>query len=240
MAKAQDLIMLTIDGTHSFSAPRDLIWTLLRDPAVNKAALPGGERFESQPGSSAFVTLRIAVGPLKGVYDGRVTVVEQEMPHTVNLELLGTGEGTAYSGSGRLTLTEKNGCTLLAYSGEVAVSNHLGHASPRLLQTTANALVRQYLTAIDREVQQRVGRQSGFQPDTTLPAAKPRAAATIGMGDWLAEARRDRRIAAFAVLSGVIGSLSILGAVFVLREFGRWSVRRHTRRVATLLEGEST
>jgi carbon monoxide dehydrogenase subunit G len=230
--------MIEFEDVYTFDAPRDLIWSLLHDPAVTRKALPGGQRFDPIPPHSALVTLQVATGPLKGVYDGKVTTAEENAPESFRLMLLGSGEGKSFSGAGHFTLSESDGRTQLGYRGTVDVTDPLRQASPRLLQTTANALVRRYLEAVDREARQRMGLPPLPEVGRRTPTGGDARSATIGVHDWLAEMRRDRRVLIFLVLLLVLGSLASLGAVFVIIWIGRWGTRRYARHLAQLVDEE--
>lgn len=226
--------MITFEGQYTFDAPRDLIWSLLHDPDVARSALPGCERFASQSTADALVTLTLPVGPLHGSYDGRVTVVDAQAPLSFALALTGSGEGKSFSGDGRFTLSEKDGRTRLGYEGAVEVIDPLKGVSERMLQTTANALVRQYLESIAAQARAHLG----LPGEAQTAAAGTRASSTIDMQDWLAEMRRDRRITLLLLLLAVLGTLSVVGMVIAAVWIGRWSTRRNARHLARLVQEE--
>jgi carbon monoxide dehydrogenase subunit G len=220
--------MVEFEGSYVFDAPRDLIWSMLHDPAANRSALPGGERFTMSSPVEAQVTLSVALGPLRGVYNGKVTVVDAQMPHTFSLALKGTGEGIGFSGEGRFAMSETDGRTQLEYTGQVAVTDPLRQISPRLLQTTANALVRQYLEAIAAQARA----QMGLPPEVERaerPSEAERHPSTIDMGAWLAEMRRDRNVTLTIVVLAALASLSLIGAAFIASRISRWSTRRQAQ-----------
>ena len=228
---------VTFDGVYRFNAPRQLIWSLMHDPAVNKEALPGCERFQMNSAAGSAVTIHLDAGPVCGDYDGNVTVVDAQEPASFSLALVGSGEGRSFSGDGRFTLTDSDEGTRLRYEGDVEITDPAHPTAERLLQTTANALVRQYLEAIARIADVRQGLTPNA--DVTQPAPRPdRTSSTIGVQDWLAEVRRDRRIAIFLVALFFLGLLTFVGAVVVAVLIGRWSTRRYARYLAKLVDEE--
>lgn len=230
--------MITFEGHYTFDAPRDLIWSLLHDPDVARVALPGCERYASQSAADALVTLTLPVGPLHGSYDGRVTVVDAQAPLSFTLALTGSGEGKSFAGDGRFTLSEKDGQTRLQYDGEVEVTDPLKQVSERLLQTTANSLVRQYLESIAAQARAHLGLPLESRGDARPAGAGTRASSTIDMQDWLAEMRRDRRITLILIFVAVFGSLSVIGMLIAAVWIGRWSTRRYARHLARLVQEE--
>ena len=230
--------MIDFEGVYTFDAPRDLVWALLHDPAVTRKALPGCQRFEPIPPGSTLATLQIATGPLQGIYDGKVSTAIENAPTSFSLTLLGSGEGKSFSGEGHFTLSESDGRTQLDYRGAVNVTDPLLQASPRLLQTTANALVRRYFEALDREARQRMGLPPLPEVGHRASPVDATSSSTIDVRDWLAETRRDRRVLIFLVLLLVFGSLASLGAVFVAVWIGRWWTRRYARQLAHIADEE--
>lgn len=228
--------MIHIDGEYLFEAPPDLVWRLLHEPAALQEAMPGCERLITEGASGALLTVRLPAGPLHGHYDGRVTVVEALEPQTVALALHGAGEGRSFGGDGRLTLSAEGGRTRLHYTGHVAVTDPLNRSSTRLLQTTANALVRQYLEGLDTQARRRQGLP--ILDGREEHDKQGRSASTIDMADWLAELRRDRQVMLAIALVAVLGVLSLVGAGFVAYLGGRWYSRRYERHLARLLEEE--
>lgn len=230
--------MIDFEGDFTFAAPRELIWSLLHDQVALRAALPGCDYVVADGAGNALVALRVALGPLQGHYHGRVTVADAQSPTSFTLALGGSGEGLSFEGDGRFVLAAQGKRTRLRYTGQVRVADPHGRVTTRLLQTTANALVRQYLEALDDQARARLG--VPLAADEPAPDAPLRRASTIGMGDWLAEVRRDRQIALVLAAAALAGTLSLVGAAVLVVWFGRWSTRRYARHLAGLVKQETT
>ena len=227
---------MEIEGEYSFAAPRELVWSLLHDPGVIQQAVPGCEQFYQQSNGAYRLILNVAGGPFDGRYDGTINLEAAEPLRTFSLSLRGSGPQSVLSGEGTFSLSEEKDHTKLHYRGEVEVAGSVTAQSPRLVRTTANSLIRRYLEAINRQACELTGTAShnGLPPLEPLDTARKRS--TIGMQDWLAEIRRDRRVAVILLILAFLVALSGLGAVFVGLLVARWAARASANRLARVAD----
>ncbi len=230
---------MKIDGDYTFGAPRQLVWSLLHDPDTIRQAIPGCNQFRLQDDGRYSVVLNLDSGPLGGHYHGLVTLVDEQPVEAFSLSMTGSGPENIVSGEGRLILDEEDGKTKLHYEGDVDVAGGAAYQSSRLLRTTANSLIRNYLEAVDQQLGQITGSpgQNGLPP--LEPASAERKTSTIDMQDWIAELRRDRWVALFLLILLLFAALSFLGAVFVGLLLARWAARNFAGRVSRLAEERS-
>lgn len=231
---------MKIEGDYSFDAPRELVWLTLRDPVALAKAMPGCERFDQLSASTYDAALRINAGPLQGVFTGAVRLQDIDRPEGYEILLEGMGPEGPVRGSGRLALESYGEKTLLRYDGDVQVRSHLADEAPRLLQTSANALIRQFMEALDRqmEMQTRVHTTEVHPTATAAPSRRRKSRATIDAQDVLAELRRDRRIVALLAAGAVLLLFFLVGSLIFLRALWRWLSRSFARQVAEMVEEE--
>ena len=211
---------MRINGSYTFDAPRDLVWSLLHDHGAIRQAVPGCEHFHLHADGKYHISLNLPTGPFGGYYEGIITRLGERPQESITLAITGSGPEVVLSGEGSLSLEESRGQTLLLYEGDVEVSGQIPTRSPRLTRTTANFLIRSFLEGMDRQLCQLTGTavDNGRLPlERTTP--------TIGMEAFLAELRRDRWIAAAVLLFVLFSTLSVLGAVFLAFLTMRWLTR---------------
>jgi len=148
---------MKIEGTHELRAPRERVFQALTDPAVLQRCIPGCERLE-QTGENAYAaTLRTGVGAIKGVFQGNVRLEDMRPPTHYRIVVDGKGQPGFLKGAGDLDLEEKDGGTLIKYTGDVQVGGTLASVGQRMIQGAAKMLAAQFFTALGAEAQTEQG-----------------------------------------------------------------------------------
>jgi hypothetical protein len=143
---------MTLDGSHLFNAPRDRVWAAFTDPAVLARATPGCERLEPVGPDEFEATLSVGVSSVKGVYQGKLAILDKTPPEGYTLRVEGSGRPGFLKGEGRLTLTEQNGGTLVSLRAEAQVGGVIAAVGQRLLGAAARMLMEQFFSALEAEV----------------------------------------------------------------------------------------
>jgi carbon monoxide dehydrogenase subunit G len=128
-----------IEGVHTFTASRELVWSLLHDPVTIRQSLRGCDEFDQIAASVYIAALHIQRGPFKGQYRGQLKLESDELHYKSDFILEGEGPEGFVLGSGTLSLNEQDGSTTVQYVGDVDFAGFTAVESPRMLKTTANA-----------------------------------------------------------------------------------------------------
>ena len=113
--------------------------------------IPGCERLETTGENIYSTTLRAGVGSIKGVFTGNVRLEDLTPPNHFRLIVEGKGQPGFLKGSGDLNLEERDGGTVVAYSGDVQVGGTIASVGQRMLQGAAKMMATQFFTAIEAE-----------------------------------------------------------------------------------------
>jgi carbon monoxide dehydrogenase subunit G len=132
-----------IEGVYTFTASRELVWSLLHDPVTIKQSLPSCDEFDQIADSVYVAALHIQRGPFKGRYRGQLKLVSDELHDRSDFTLEGEGPEGFVLGSGTLSLNEQDGSTTVQYGGDVDFAGLTAVESPRMLKTTANSEFKQ-------------------------------------------------------------------------------------------------
>lgn len=146
---------MEVQGEYRFSAPRDVVYRMLLDPAMVEGAMPGCERFEPAGPGAYDVTMRLGITGLKGVYRGKVRIVDQSPPDSYDLLMTGSGAPGGVTGRARLVLLDEGARTLLRYRGDLAAQGRLASLGIQMLSGTAKMLIGQFMKAMDKEIRDR-------------------------------------------------------------------------------------
>jgi hypothetical protein len=206
---------------------------MLHDPRIIQKALPGCQAFDQISPSDFAATLHIQQGPLQGEYQGKIQLLDQQPNVWFSLSVNGTGFTGTISGKGRLQLAEKDGATVVEYAGNVDFLGPMSEHSHRILQTTANSLIRQFFEGIDREVQIQTGIHTTSLPDRpTLH----RSTGTVKMQDTIAELKRDRQTVGIVLGLVAFTFFTFTGVLVILLLLIRWAKRAFNQQVARIVQ----
>jgi len=160
-----------IDGEYIFDGPREQVWEVVRDPEVLAAALPGTQKLEQTGENEYEGVMNVRIGPVGGVFSGKVIISDEEPPESLTLTVEGRGNPGFVKGSGRVNLSDQGDHkTLMKYNGDLQIGGRLASVGQRLLDTTSKSMIRQGLEALNDALQAReAARIEGGEVDYTPP-----------------------------------------------------------------------
>ena len=131
-------------GEAFVPAAQEAVWAALLDPEKLAAVIPGCHALDRVGENEYRADVSVGAGPVKGRFKAAVTLSDMDPPNAATLSgaltgLLGLSEGT-----GRVTLTPRDGGTALAYDYRIEVSGTVAAVGGRMLEGAARALVRQF------------------------------------------------------------------------------------------------
>ena len=229
---------MKIEGSYPFAAPRDVVWPILTDPIVLASVMPGCETLETVGENQYHGILKIKVGPVQGKFQGDIVLADIHSPESYNITVNGKGAPGFVKGTGSLRLEADGDMTMLHYSGDAQVGGRLASVGQRLLDTSANAIIRQSLEGLGQQVQARMmadvsGKLGmGEALPRTAPPSQVQFAAGVAknlMEEYLAPEHRDKLVK---------NGLMILGVLFLLRLLSNWWVNKIAREVANRIAKE--
>jgi carbon monoxide dehydrogenase subunit G len=147
---------LKIQGEHRFSAPRQEVWKALLDPDVLSRTVPGSQGLERTGDNEFKGELTMKIGPVSGVFQGKVALENLDAPNGYTLKLDGRGAQGFVNGNGAIHLEDDPaGGTLLRYEVDAQVGGRIAGVGQRLLDSSAKVITRQALEALDVQIQAR-------------------------------------------------------------------------------------
>jgi carbon monoxide dehydrogenase subunit G len=146
---------MKLAGSHTFAFPRPVVWAALMDPEVLARTLPGCERLE-RVGDDRFAgAMQVAVGPVKGQFQGSLALSELQPPERYKMRLDGQGASGFVKGEGAVWLEEVAAGTELHYDLDAEVGGRMAGVGQRLLESSAKAIAKQGLAGLDVQLRAR-------------------------------------------------------------------------------------
>lgn len=234
---------MKIQGEHRFAAARQEVWRALLDPDVLSRTVPGSQGLERTGDNEFKGELTMKIGPVSGVFQGKVSLENLDPPNGYTLKLDGRGAPGFVNGRGAIRLEDDStGGTVLHYDVDAQVGGRIAGVGQRLLDSSAKVITRQALEALDVQIQARSsargsgsstpeGRESAASSSLTRPEAPPppstvKFAAGVVKGVIVDLVPLQHRKKA-GVLGAVAAALLLVLGLRGLRE--RWRARRRSR-----------
>ena len=163
---------MKIEGEYLFGGPRQEVWELVRDPDVLAMALPGTQSLQQVSESEYEGTMNVRVGPVAGVFAGRIVISDEVPPESLTLTVGGKGAPGFATGVGHVRLAEQaDGTTLMSYDGDVQIGGKLASVGQRLIDTASRSIIGQGLESLNDVLQARMqAAVKGVEVEYTPPS----------------------------------------------------------------------
>ena len=149
---------MILNGTFTFTGPRQRVWDLLQDPGVLAKALPGTERLTMSGPDRYEGVMKVSVGPMTAAkFDVTVTLADKQPPERFTMQIDSKGSVGFARGSAAVTLQEQaDGGTAMDYTSDVQIGGRIASVGQRLIESVSRMMMRQALEALDRELRARI------------------------------------------------------------------------------------
>ena len=170
---------MKVEGEYVFNGPREEVWQLVRDPDVLASALPGTQSLKQVSENEFEGDINLRMGPVAGVFSGRLAVSNEEPPEKCTLAVEGQGKPGFIKGTGNVNLMDQgDGTTLMKYEGELQIGGRLASVGQRMLDTASKSMMRQGLETLNQTLEARVAAKTeGKEVDHKPPSESEFAAA---------------------------------------------------------------
>jgi len=131
------------------------VWALLNDPGVLARVTPGVKTLDPQGGDTYKATIELGVGPVKGAYDGKVSITDKTPPERMTLRVEGGGRPGTIRATGELRLEEQDGKTVVSYTGDAQITGLIASVGHRLIGGVARQMAGEFFKGVEKELQSR-------------------------------------------------------------------------------------
>ena len=135
---------MKIEGSSDIPAPIDRVWTAFLDPTTLAAALPGCEKLEAIGPGEFKATMKVGVGPVKGTFEGKVRLADQEPPHRYRMAIEGSGGPGFVRGEAAMELAPVEGGTRVSYNADVQIGGLIASVGQRMLGGVSRMMLDQF------------------------------------------------------------------------------------------------
>ena len=144
---------MNVNGTKELEASREVVWSVINDPAQMAGLMPGVEGFEIKDDRhwQAKVKVPLGLGGLKMTID--FEKLEERPPEFASMNAKGKGVGAMMNMTTSFSLSGEGETTSMDWEADVKIAGPVGSMGQRVLQPIINQQVGNVLAALDAEVQ---------------------------------------------------------------------------------------
>ena len=139
---------MKIDGTSEVPAPRDRVWAALLDPGTLATVIPGCEKLEAVGPDEYKAVMKVGVGPVKGTFEGKVRISEQQPPSHYRMAIVGSGGPGFVRGDAAMDLAEADGGTRVTYAADVQIGGLIASVGQRMLGGVSRMMLDQFFARL--------------------------------------------------------------------------------------------
>lgn len=141
------------EGRTIIKASQQRVWESLNNPQVLAKAIPGCQEFKAIEENKYGGVIKLGVGPVKGEYNVKISVVNSNPPASCALHLEGSGLGGFINGIAHMQLKSVDEeTTEVSWLGEVEVGGKLVAAGNRILVGVGKILIKQFFKSVENQV----------------------------------------------------------------------------------------
>lgn len=148
---------MQLEGTNTIAAPREQVWAALNDPEVLARCVPGVKSLTRGEDGSLRGALELAVGPVKGTYQGKVSMSELTPPEHMTLQIEAKAPVGIVRARGEVRLEAQGDTTLVHWAGTPQLSGMLATLGGRLIGGVARQQADVFFKKLEAEAQTYAG-----------------------------------------------------------------------------------
>jgi len=140
---------MKIEGSYTFQAPREKVWTALLDPKIIAQCVPGCDGLKEVGPDQYEATMKVGIASVQGTYKGKIRIKDKRAPEHYVLSGEGTGGPGFMQADVAIDLEDGDGKTILKYSAEPKIGGLIAGLGQRMLGGVAKMMVEQFFKKVE-------------------------------------------------------------------------------------------
>jgi carbon monoxide dehydrogenase subunit G len=141
-----------VEGSFTYDAPRDRVWSVLMDPDALRSCVPGCEAMTPNGEDAYEATLKVGVGAIRGTYKGNIRITDKVEPSSYKLQVDGRGGAGFVKGVAEIELVDQGATTLVNVNGDGSVGGTVAGVGQRMLGGVAKMLMGQFFDCLKKQI----------------------------------------------------------------------------------------
>jgi len=141
-----------VEGSYTFDAPRERVWSVLLNPDALKNCIPGCEAMHATGEDEYEATMKVGVAAIRGTYKGHIKISEKTEPENYTLLVEGRGGPGFVKGTALVELVDQGQTTLINVHGDGQVGGTVAGVGQRMLGGVAKMLMGQFFECLKKQL----------------------------------------------------------------------------------------
>jgi uncharacterized protein len=141
-----------VEGSYTFNAPRERVWSVLLNPDALKNCVPGCESLSPTGPDQYEATMKVGVAAIRGSYKGNIRIADKTEPSQYTLQVEGKGGPGFVRGTALVELVDQGGTTLVNVHGDGQVGGTVAGVGQRMLGGVAKMLMGQFFDCLNKQL----------------------------------------------------------------------------------------
>jgi uncharacterized protein len=136
---------MDMTGSRRIAASRQKVWAALNDPDILRRCITGCESLQMQSPTDMTARVKLAVGPVRATFNGKVKLTDIEPPNGYRIVGEGNGGVAGFAkGAAVVRLADDGRGTLMTYEVKADVGGKLAQLGGRLIDSTAKKVADEF------------------------------------------------------------------------------------------------
>jgi carbon monoxide dehydrogenase subunit G len=141
-----------VEGSYTFDAPRDRVWTTLMNPDALKSCVPGCETLTPNGENAYEASLKVGVAAIRGTYKSTIRLTDIAEPNSYKMNVEGKGGAGFVRGIAEIELVDKGESTEVVVKGDGNVGGTVAGVGQRMLGGVAKMLMGQFFECLKKQL----------------------------------------------------------------------------------------
>ena len=143
---------MKVAGSYQVSATAQKVWEALTDPQSLAGCIPGCDGLEPTGQDEYKATMTVGIGPVKGRYNAKISLLDQDPYRAFRLVIEGSGNTGFVNGGATITLDEQDGVTTIAVDSEAQVGGPVARVGQRLMDSVAKMMMDNFFKCLQESI----------------------------------------------------------------------------------------
>ena len=144
---------MKVAGSYQVTATAEKVWNALTDPQSLSGCIPGCDGLEPTGQDEYKATMTVGVGPVKGRYNAKISMLDQEPFRSFRLVVEGSGNSGFVNGEATITMDEQEGQTTIGVDSDAQVGGPVARVGQRLMESVARMIMDNFFKCLRETIE---------------------------------------------------------------------------------------